>query len=83
MAKHRTLFRLVDEDRHFSSDLSPIHIVTITNLHDYDHCGVCRLEEEEVVEEGARPHQIRFRKLVGGHKPLEYEFHLPSGDNQM
>jgi len=35
MAKRRTLFRLVDEDRHFSPDLSPIHIVIITNLHDW------------------------------------------------
>jgi hypothetical protein len=35
MAKHRTLFRLVDEDRHFQPDLSPMHIVIITNLHDY------------------------------------------------
>ena len=38
-----SLFRLVDEDRHFSPDLSPIHIVIITNLHDYDHCGVCKI----------------------------------------
>ena len=29
------LFRLVDEDRHLSPDVSPIHIVMITNLHDY------------------------------------------------